>query len=127
MNIHLNIGDLYALMAAVCWSAGVILFEISGKTLSSIQMNFLKNIIGIIGFIIFLFITDNLIETYEVYEYKLLLISDFFNLSINFCMKPKKCINLLNFPLYLSEIDIASISFIKIFLGTNQYTYAISF
>ena len=46
MNLHLNSGDIYALLAALCWSSGIILFELSGKVLDSLQMNFLKNIMN---------------------------------------------------------------------------------
>tara|TARA_Y100000588_G_C14264582_1_gene929225 strand:- start:1332 stop:2213 length:882 start_codon:yes stop_codon:yes gene_type:complete len=68
----LNIGDIYALMAAICWSSGVILFEISGRTLNSIQINFLKNIIGLIGFVFVLLFTGSLCISYTSHEYWLL-------------------------------------------------------
>ena len=68
----LNIGDIYALMAAICWSSGVILFEISGRTLNSIQINFLKNIIGLIGFVFVLLCTGSLCISYTSHEYWLL-------------------------------------------------------
>ena len=52
--------------------SGVILFEISGRTLNSIQINFLKNIIGLIGFIIVLLFTGSLCISYTSHEYWLL-------------------------------------------------------
>ena len=44
-------GDLYAVTTAVCWSSAVILFDISTKNFSAIQLNVLKNFIGVLGFI----------------------------------------------------------------------------
>ena len=74
MEINLNHGDLYALMAALCWSSGVILFDISGKILDSLQINLLKNVIGFIGFVIVIVITGNIFISYSIDEYKLLII-----------------------------------------------------
>tara|TARA_Y100000768_G_scaffold130903_1_gene97307 strand:- start:54 stop:926 length:873 start_codon:yes stop_codon:yes gene_type:complete len=45
-------GDLYAVITAVCWSSAVILFDISTKKFSAIQLNVLKNLIGVFGFIL---------------------------------------------------------------------------
>ena len=45
-------GDLYAIITAVCWSSAVILFDISTKNFTAIQLNFLKNFIGVFGFIL---------------------------------------------------------------------------
>ncbi len=45
-------GDLYAVITAVCWSSAVILFDISTKNFSAIQLNVLKNLIGVFGFIL---------------------------------------------------------------------------
>jgi len=75
MHLHLNSGDIYALLAALCWSSGIILFELSGKTLDSLQINFIKNIIGLIGFLMVLLIAGNLFISYTTHEYFLLLIS----------------------------------------------------
>ena len=44
-------GDIYAIITAVCWSSAVILFDISSKSFRAIEINVIKNIIGIIGFI----------------------------------------------------------------------------
>lgn len=49
--INFNLGDLYALLTAVCWSTAVILFDISSKKMGSVQMSFIKNLIGVVGFI----------------------------------------------------------------------------
>ena len=45
LKINMNSGDIYALMAAFCWSSGIILFQLSGKVLDSLQINLLKNLI----------------------------------------------------------------------------------
>ena len=45
-------GDLYAVITAVCWSSAVILFDISTKNFTAIQLNALKNFIGVFGFIL---------------------------------------------------------------------------
>ena len=45
-------GDLYAVITAVCWSYAVILFDISTKNFTAIQLNLLKNFIGVLGFIL---------------------------------------------------------------------------
>ena len=44
-------GDIYAIITAVCWSSAVILFDISSKSFRAIEINAIKNFIGIIGFI----------------------------------------------------------------------------
>ena len=44
-------GDLYAVLTAICWSSAVILFDISSKKFKAIEINAIKNLIGIIGFI----------------------------------------------------------------------------
>lgn len=44
-------GDLYAVITAICWSSAVILFDLSTKKFEAIQLNALKNFIGIVGFI----------------------------------------------------------------------------
>ena len=75
MDLQLNTGDIYALMAALCWSSGIILFKLSGKVLDSLEINFLKNIIGFIGFVTVLLITGDMFIYYTAYEYYLLIIS----------------------------------------------------
>ena len=45
-------GDLYAVITAVCWSSAVILFDISTRNFTAIQLNVLKNFIGVFGFIL---------------------------------------------------------------------------
>lgn len=45
-------GDLYAVITAICWSSAVIFFDISTKNFTAIQLNVLKNFIGVFGFIL---------------------------------------------------------------------------
>jgi len=78
----LNSGDIYALLAALCWSSGVILFELSGKILDSLQMNFLKNFIGFIGFFLVLLITGDMFISYTANEYWLLIISAILGVAV---------------------------------------------
>ena len=51
-------GDLYALLTAVCWSFAVILFELSSNKLNPLQINIVTNSLGVIGFIITIFILN---------------------------------------------------------------------
>ena len=82
MDLNLNSGDIYALLAALCWSSGIILFELSGKLLDSLQINFLKNFIGFIGFFIVVIITDNLFILYTTQEFWLLVISAILGVAV---------------------------------------------
>ena len=43
-------GDLYAIITAICWSSAVILFDISSKKFAAIEINAIKNFIGVLGF-----------------------------------------------------------------------------
>tara|TARA_B100001248_G_scaffold225584_1_gene183208 strand:- start:2245 stop:3111 length:867 start_codon:yes stop_codon:yes gene_type:complete len=45
-------GDLYALLTAVCWSLAVIFFKLSSNKLNPLQINIVKNSFGVLGFII---------------------------------------------------------------------------
>ena len=58
MLLNLNLGDFYAIMTALCWSCGVIFFEIAGRSLSTLQISLLKNIVGVIGFILFILLQE---------------------------------------------------------------------
>ena len=51
-------GDLYALLTAVCWSISVILFDLSSNKFNPLQINIVKNFLGVIGFIITIFILN---------------------------------------------------------------------
>ena len=82
MDLNLNSGDIYALLAALCWSTGIILFVLSSKILDILQMNILKNIIGLICFFMVLLFTDNVFISYTTYEYWLLIISAILGVAI---------------------------------------------
>ena len=45
-------GDIYAIITALCWSSAVILFDVSSKKMDSFQLNVLKNFVGVFGFIL---------------------------------------------------------------------------
>ena len=47
MKINFNSGDMYALLTAFCWSSAVILFDLSGRRLGAMQINLLKNAVGV--------------------------------------------------------------------------------
>ena len=51
-------GDLYALLTAVCWSFAVVLFDLSSNKFNPLQINIVKNCLGVIGFIITIFILN---------------------------------------------------------------------
>ena len=72
MQYNLNLGDIYAILTALCWSFGVICFDISGRVLNSLQISFLKNIVGVLGFIIFLFIQSDSFPFFSHHEYFIL-------------------------------------------------------
>jgi len=46
------LGDIYAIITAICWSSAVILFDISSKKFNALQLNVFKNLIGVLGFIV---------------------------------------------------------------------------
>lgn len=51
-----TIGQICALLTAVCWSSALILFKRSGETLSPLALNLFKNVIGLILMALTLFI-----------------------------------------------------------------------
>lgn len=75
MNFHLNTGDIYAIITALCWSGAVILFKVSTRSLGSMEMNLLKNTIGIIGFAAVLMIPGNGFPEFTSREIILLMLS----------------------------------------------------
>ena len=60
MQYSLNLGDIYAILTAICWSCGVICFDIAGRVLNSLQISLLKNIVGVLGFVGFLLLQGDL-------------------------------------------------------------------
>ena len=75
MDFHLNSGDIFAILTALCWSSGVIFFHLSGRILSSLQISMLKNIIGVIGFIGFLAVQRNEFPVFTHHEIWIMVIS----------------------------------------------------
>ena len=82
MGLHLNLGEVYAILTALCWSSGVICFQISGQVLSSLQINLLKNVIGVAGFIGFLVIQGHDFPVFNHHEYWILIISGILGVAI---------------------------------------------
>ena len=82
MNFHLNSGDIFAILTAICWSSGVIFFHVSGRILSSLQISLLKNIIGVIGFFGFLAVQRNEFPVFTNYELWIMVISGTFGVAV---------------------------------------------
>lgn len=82
MGFHLNLGEVYAVLTALCWSSGVICFQISRQVLSSLQINLLKNVIGVVGFIGFLVIQGHDFPVFNHHEYWILIISGILGVAI---------------------------------------------
>ena len=75
MQLNLNLGDFYAILTALCWSCGVIFFEIAGRVLNSLQISLLKNIVGVLGFISFIILQGDPFPDFIGQEYFILIIS----------------------------------------------------
>ena len=81
-GFQLNPGDVYAIMTALCWSSAVILFQVSGRILGSLQISLLKNIIGVIGFTGFLLIQWQDFPAFTQHEYFIMIISGTLGVAI---------------------------------------------
>ena len=75
-------GDIYALLTAVCWSSAVILFELSSNKLNPLQINIVKNSFGVIGFIITILILDIPYPNFSNKNLVILMISGFIGVGI---------------------------------------------
>ncbi len=82
MELHLNQGDIFAILTALFWSSGVILFQVSGRILGSLQISLLKNIIGVIGFIGFLAVQGNVFPSFTHHEIWILIISGILGVAV---------------------------------------------
>lgn len=82
MHLNLNLGDLYAILTALCWSCGVIFFEIAGRVLNTLQISLLKNIVGVVGFILFILIQGHAFPLFSQQEYTTLVISGIIGVAI---------------------------------------------
>ena len=75
-------GDIYALLTAVCWSFAVILFELSSNKLNPLQINIVKNSFGVIGFVITILILDIPYPNFSNKSLVILAISGFIGVGI---------------------------------------------
>ena len=82
MQLNLNLGDFYAILTALCWSCGVIFFEIAGRVLNSLQISLLKNIVGVLGFISFIILQGDPFPDFIGQEYVILIISGIIGVAI---------------------------------------------
>jgi drug/metabolite transporter (DMT)-like permease len=82
MEFHLNQGDTFAILTALFWSSGVILFQVSGRILSSLQISLLKNIIGVIGFIGILAVQGVVFPSFTDHELWILIISGILGVAV---------------------------------------------
>ena len=82
MQLNLNLGDFYAILTALCWSCGVIFFEIAGRVLNSLQISLLKNIVGVLGFISFIILQGDPFPDFKGQEYFILIISGIIGVAI---------------------------------------------
>ena len=80
--MNLNLGDTYAILTAFCWSSAVILFDVSSRKLSSLQMNVIKNFIGVIGFIGTIIILNIPIPKLVTSDLIILIVSGFLGVAI---------------------------------------------
>ncbi|MDB9853765.1 DMT family transporter [Candidatus Marinimicrobia bacterium] len=80
--MNLNLGDIYAILTAFCWSFAVILFDISSRKLNSLQMSVIKNFIGVFGFILTIFIMGIPIPDLSWSQLSTLFISGFIGVGI---------------------------------------------
>ena len=80
--MSLNLGDIYAILTALCWSCGVIFFEIAGRVLSSLQISLLKNIVGVIGFLSFIVLKGDVFPAFNDEEYIILIISGIIGVAV---------------------------------------------
>ncbi|HIM11062.1 TPA: DMT family transporter [Candidatus Poribacteria bacterium] len=82
MEFHLNQGDIFAILTALCWSSGVIFFQVSGRILGSLQISLLKNIIGVIGFIGFLAVQGDEFPLFTYHDLWIMIISGTFGVAV---------------------------------------------
>lgn len=75
-------GDIYAILTALCWSSAVILFDISSKKFEALQLNTIKNLIGVCGFFITIIAFSIPIPKFSSNELTVLIISGFMGITI---------------------------------------------
>ncbi len=117
--MNFNLGDLFAVLTAFCWSSAVILFELSGKLLSSLQISLIKNIIGVIGFTITIILMDISFFGYTNSEIIILTLSGILGVAIGdlFFLKSLKIVG-SGVSAIVATIYVPSIFFMaNLFLG----------
>ena len=82
MQYSLNLGDIYAILTAICWSCGVICFDIAGRVLNSLQISLLKNIVGVLGFVGFLLLQGDLFPVFTQHDYFILVVSGLIGVAL---------------------------------------------
>ena len=82
MQYSLNLGDIYAILTAICWSCGVICFDIAGRVLNSLQISLLKNIVGVLGFVVFLLLQGDLFPVFTQHDYFILVVSGLIGVAL---------------------------------------------
>ena len=82
IKLNLNNGDIFAILTAICWSSAVILFEFSSRRLSSLQINILKNLIGITGFFLTIFFTRTNLTSISLNHFLVLIFSGFIGVAL---------------------------------------------
>ncbi len=75
-------GDIYAIITAICWSSAVILFDISSKKFDAIQLSALKNFIGVLGFIITILVFSIPLPIFTIDDVFILFISGILGILI---------------------------------------------
>ena len=80
--MDINIGDIYAILTAFCWSSAVILFDLSGRLFTSLQISLIKNLIGVIGFIITILILKITILDFSLNEIFILIFSGILGVAL---------------------------------------------
>ena len=82
LELEYIVGDFYALATALCWSSAVILFDVSTKRFGSLQLNAIKNLIGITGFSLTIFIFVIPVPEITRNDFIILTLSGFLGISI---------------------------------------------
>ena len=75
-------GDIYALLTAFCWSVAVILFDLSSNKLNPLQINIVKNSIGVIGFILTIIILSIPFPSFSKTDFVILIISGMIGVGV---------------------------------------------
>jgi len=75
-------GDIYAIITAICWSSAVILFDVSSKKMDSFQLNVLKNFVGVFGFILTIIVLSIPMPSFSQHEIIILFFSGVIGVAI---------------------------------------------